>query len=238
MSEQSYFRVRNLEKYQHYKERRPPWVKLYQDILEDDDLMRLQDASKWLAVGLLLVASRYDNCVPMDPAWVGRTLHMAGAADLEALLSAGFIETCPASEVLAKRKQKVISKRIEKREESTEEKDSSRAAKGKKNPTPKPDPEPRSTWLTPLCEAHESVMGVGSFAPVAGRYAKAFKTLLAVQGPDACARAVVNAMRSPEARFLTPEKIAARFAEFADAGQELVDVSGDYPTVPPMLGVA
>lgn len=36
-----YVRVRNLERYQHYKKRNPPWVKLYQSILSDDRMMAL-----------------------------------------------------------------------------------------------------------------------------------------------------------------------------------------------------
>ena len=30
-------RIRNFDKFQHFKDRRPPWIKLYRDLLEDLD---------------------------------------------------------------------------------------------------------------------------------------------------------------------------------------------------------
>jgi hypothetical protein len=117
-------RIRNLEKYQHYKDRRPAWVKLYQTVLEDLAFTCLQDASKAHAILLLLIASRYDNCLPYDANWLGRSIHATEPVDLEALVSAGFIELCDASTTdskrLARAEQNASPKRIEKREQRTE----------------------------------------------------------------------------------------------------------------------
>lgn len=87
-------KVRNLKRYQHYKNRRPPWVKLYNTITEDYEFVSLPDASKWLAVGLLLLASRYDNHVPADPDWIGKQLGCTEPVDLEPVLSAAVVEIC------------------------------------------------------------------------------------------------------------------------------------------------
>ena len=69
---QSWISVRNFDKYQHYKTRRPPWVKLYREILTDYELASLPVSTRWLAVVLLLLASETDprNVIPLDRAWL------------------------------------------------------------------------------------------------------------------------------------------------------------------------
>jgi hypothetical protein len=121
-----YLSIRNLARYQHYKERRPPWVKLYQTVLEDVEFTCLQDASKWLAVGLLLVASRYDNRIPWDAKWIARAVHSSEEIDLQPLFDMGYLvewvadsnASKDASNVLAERKQNARSKRTENREQN------------------------------------------------------------------------------------------------------------------------
>jgi len=54
-------RIKNWEKFQHFKDRRPPWIKLYRDILDDFDWFNLDpDASKTLIM-LWLIASEDNN---------------------------------------------------------------------------------------------------------------------------------------------------------------------------------
>lgn len=48
---------KNWEKFQHYKDRSPPWVKLHKSLLDDRVFMRLPLASKALAPLLWLLAS-------------------------------------------------------------------------------------------------------------------------------------------------------------------------------------
>lgn len=101
-----YLKVKNFERFQHYKDRSPPWIKLYNDLLDDYEFARLQDASKWLAVGLWLLASRYNNRIPADPEWIGRRINATEPVDLQPLLNAGFITMYQdASDTLAERKQ-------------------------------------------------------------------------------------------------------------------------------------
>lgn len=118
----SYIRVKNFEKFQHYKDRNPVWIKLYNEILDDYAFACLQDASKWLAVGIWLLASRHDNKVPNDPAWIGKRINATGPVDLAALVSAGFIEVCGEdSQPLADRSVSAMPEREEETEEETEE---------------------------------------------------------------------------------------------------------------------
>lgn len=50
-------RIRNWSKHQHFKDRTPPWIKLYREILDDPDWHDLSGDDAKLLVGLWLVAS-------------------------------------------------------------------------------------------------------------------------------------------------------------------------------------
>ncbi len=81
-----YLRVRNWERYQHYGDRRrPPWIKLYNDLLDDPEFVALPDAARAHLVGIFLLASRYDNELPADPEWISRKLHATEPVELELL---------------------------------------------------------------------------------------------------------------------------------------------------------
>jgi len=87
-----YFRVRNWEKFQHYKDRNPPWIKLHTELLDNYEFSRLQDASKLLAVCIWMLAARSDNKIPADPEWIKGRANLKGEPDIEPLLDGGFIE--------------------------------------------------------------------------------------------------------------------------------------------------
>ena len=50
-------RPRNWDEFQHYKDRRPPWVKIHRSLLDDREYQRLPVASRALAPMLWLLAS-------------------------------------------------------------------------------------------------------------------------------------------------------------------------------------
>lgn len=50
-------KVKNFAKLQHFKDRSPPWVKLYRDILDQRDINLISDCSFRVLVGLWLLAS-------------------------------------------------------------------------------------------------------------------------------------------------------------------------------------
>ena len=87
-----YFRVKNLDQYQHYKDRNPPWIKLHQTVLDDYEFACLHDASKLHLVLIWLLASRSDNFLPYDSAFIQRRINATESVDLDALLHGGFIE--------------------------------------------------------------------------------------------------------------------------------------------------
>lgn len=109
--------VRNFHKYQHYKgetRQRPPWVKLHRQILEDEALMALPPEQRWVALGLLILAS---ESPPPPPEWGGSRRVVAGEREvsrrlgthpsttrvaIKNLLRIGFLASSP----IAGRKQK------------------------------------------------------------------------------------------------------------------------------------
>ena len=50
-------RIKNWPKFQHFTNRRPPWIKLYRDILDDDEWYQLPPNSAKILVSLWLLAS-------------------------------------------------------------------------------------------------------------------------------------------------------------------------------------
>lgn len=110
----SFLRVRSLGKYQHYRDRNPPWVKLHRELLEDYDFEQLPDATKAHAMLMLLLASRLENEIPNDPEWIARKIGARSKVDIAKLLEARFLETfgadCEheASETLAESKQRAL----------------------------------------------------------------------------------------------------------------------------------
>ena len=101
-----YLRIRNWEKFQHYKDRNPPWIKLHRDLLRDYEFSCLQDASKLHLMLLWLLASQLDNKIPADEKWLTSHLGLQRPIVLKPLIDNGYIEY--ASKPLADCKQSAI----------------------------------------------------------------------------------------------------------------------------------
>jgi hypothetical protein len=54
-------RIRNWERFQHYKNRRPPWIKLYRGLLDDPDFHELSGDACKILVMCWLIASEDDE---------------------------------------------------------------------------------------------------------------------------------------------------------------------------------
>ena len=57
-------RIKNWKKFQHFKDRRPPWVKLYRDILDDLQWHELDPLAAKVLVMLWLIASEDEGRIP------------------------------------------------------------------------------------------------------------------------------------------------------------------------------
>jgi len=141
-SKDEYFRIRNFEKFQHYKHRNPPWIKLYRDLWRDIEFSRLSDSSKAHLIGMFMLASRTGNKIPFDSAWLARELATTEKVDFAALIKSNFLIPVGdfASAMLARYKQNApleIEKETETEIEKEGEKDISSEPSdfGKKNPS-------------------------------------------------------------------------------------------------------
>lgn len=56
--------VRHWDRFQHYKDRDPPWVKLYRDLLTAESWVLGTDVSRVVQVASILLAARYSNQIP------------------------------------------------------------------------------------------------------------------------------------------------------------------------------
>ena len=83
--------VKNFENYQHYKDRNPAWIKLYNSLLDDYEFGYLPERSKWHMVGIFLLASRYQNRIPYDEKWLSQKLSSDNGVDIETLISCGML---------------------------------------------------------------------------------------------------------------------------------------------------
>lgn len=119
-------RPRNWKSFQHYSERRPSWIKLHRDLLDNFEYHRLPVASKALAPLLWLLASESKTgLIDADHAKLAFRLRMnefdVGEA-LKPLIDGAFFESVEvsASELLAERKQNGVSERERETERETE----------------------------------------------------------------------------------------------------------------------
>lgn len=83
--------VKNYEKFQHYRDRLPPWIKLYNTLLDDYAFIELPETARIHLVLLWLVASRHENRIPYDLKYLTRAIHAKSRIDIPRLVGAGFL---------------------------------------------------------------------------------------------------------------------------------------------------
>ena len=100
---ESVLRVKNWREFQHYTNRRPPWIKFHVTLLDDYEFQCLPLASRALAPMLWLLASQnVEGSIPADPALLAFRLRWDVKdikAGLTPLIQKGFL--IDASNVLA-----------------------------------------------------------------------------------------------------------------------------------------
>jgi hypothetical protein len=58
------YKIKNWDKFQHFKDRRPPWIKLYRDILDDPQWFALSGDDAKALICLWLLASENEGYLP------------------------------------------------------------------------------------------------------------------------------------------------------------------------------
>lgn len=89
--------VENWGKFQHYKDRNPPWIKLHTSLLDDYDFQRLPGNAKWQLLLIWLVAARQDNRIPDDREWLASLLRTKeDDLEVDLLVDRGWLKRSPA----------------------------------------------------------------------------------------------------------------------------------------------
>jgi hypothetical protein len=87
----SLYKIKNWEKFQHYKDRNPPWIKLHCELMHSEDWVVLSDASKLLLIVCMMVGSKDQGNVPNNPAYIKRVGYLDKLPDFKPLLECGFL---------------------------------------------------------------------------------------------------------------------------------------------------
>jgi len=95
--------VKNFERFQHYKDRNPPWIKLHAAVLDDYEFGQIGDADKAHVMLIWILASKMDNKIPADPEWIGKRIGACEPVDVDGLIEAGFLESWDAKAAKGKR---------------------------------------------------------------------------------------------------------------------------------------
>ena len=91
MKTEGYLSVKGWNKFQHYKNRTPPWIKLNRDLLNNYKFRDLPDASKAHLMMIWLLASQLDNIIPDDPEWIRERINCNDKVDLKVLIKNDFL---------------------------------------------------------------------------------------------------------------------------------------------------
>ncbi|MBL7686228.1 MAG: hypothetical protein JNK65_09390 [Deltaproteobacteria bacterium] len=87
-----FFKVVNFDKFQHYGDRVPPWIKVYNYLLDNYEFGQLSDAGKGHLICIWLLASRKSNKLPFDDRWIATRIQAKSKINLKEMESLGFIE--------------------------------------------------------------------------------------------------------------------------------------------------
>jgi len=86
------FKVKGFSKFQHYGDKRnPPWIKLYNSTLEDYEIAKLDDVKKAHLFAIWLLASRYQDDIPLDDKFVANKINATEPVDLDFFVKSEFI---------------------------------------------------------------------------------------------------------------------------------------------------
>ncbi len=87
-----YLCIKEWDRYQHYKDRNPPWIKLHRELLTSNTWVSMDDASRVLAIAIMLLAAATGNRIPADVGYLQRVAYLNRKPDWSKLVSVGFIE--------------------------------------------------------------------------------------------------------------------------------------------------
>lgn len=172
--------VKNFARFQHYRDRNPPWIKLYTALLSDPEFLQLHEAAQAQVMKLWLLAAQMGHPLPNNPKLLAGKIGCTGRFYLSEITAAGFITPCdevasePASTnadtPLAKPKRKARGSvrargRSRQRSERESEREQNSAADAAGTAAKRERPK-RDTWITPFAEVwHDLFAGTMPIQP-------------------------------------------------------------------------
>ena len=78
--------IPNLDKFQHYKDKKPFWIKWQVGCLTDERFNQLKDNEKWLFIGLVILATQNKNRVLKSYSYIVSKLSYTCLLDVELVL--------------------------------------------------------------------------------------------------------------------------------------------------------
>lgn len=91
------YQIKNWKKFQHYKDRNPPWIKLHESVLASADWVMLDNDGRVLAIASMLVAAKNDNQIDTSEAgraYMQRVAYLPSLPDFKPLIACGFLVPC------------------------------------------------------------------------------------------------------------------------------------------------
>jgi len=166
------YRIKGWSDFQHYKDRKPPWIKLHRSLLDDPDFFNLSDAAKATLPMLWLIASDYDGYLPSvgTLAWRLRVPQERTREVVEELCQAGFVVDQGDGTESVRSVEQDASKALARRSgnSSPRREETETETETEEIPTP-------GGWPAELSEGYEEITG-GHLSP--GRIGKALKPVL------------------------------------------------------------
>ncbi len=92
------YRIKNWNRFQHYKDRKPPWIKLHMNLLSDDDYLILSSKAKLVLIHCWMAAAErwepgkeVEPLLPCDPGLLRLALRLRQTLCLVELESSGYL---------------------------------------------------------------------------------------------------------------------------------------------------
>ena len=85
--------MKNWERFQHYKRRSPPWIKLHRELLNDFAFQSLKDAARSHLIMIWVLAAGTDGVIPANATFIASRIGATSPIDLDAIIASGLLET-------------------------------------------------------------------------------------------------------------------------------------------------
>jgi len=119
-------RIRNWQKFQHYKDRRPPWVKFHFSTLSSKDWVNSGESDRILMLVCMLISSQseyMDGRFEADPEFIRNVAHLTNLPNFQRLIDSGFlveVQACASKRLQTLQNAEPEKRREEKRRDREE----------------------------------------------------------------------------------------------------------------------